>query len=111
MSNNESVHKTQIPHLNDKTKDRKKESNFAVKRVNNDEVNSKRTDAYGTLINHKNKRNVKVTFKDKVEEKQPLIEVIDIESYKKYNFMENISNLSEREAFKKERSCCSCFII
>ena len=111
MSNNESVHKAQIPHLNDKTKDRKKESNFAVKRVNNDEVNSKRTDAYGTLINHKNKRNVKVTFKDRVEEKQPLIEIINIESYKQYNFMENISTLSEREAFHKERTCCSCIII
>ena len=71
-------------------KDRKKESNFAVKRFNNYVYNSKRTDIYGTLINHKNKRNVKVPFKDKVEEKQPLIEVIDIESYKniiygKYN--------------------------
>ena len=80
-------------------------------RVNNDEVNSKRTDAYGTLINHKNKRNVKVTFKDRVEEKQPLIEIINIESYKQYNFMENISTLSEREAFHKERTCCSCIII
>ena len=111
MSNNESVHKTQIPHLNDKTKDRKKESNFAVKRINNDDYNSKRTDAYGTLINHKNKRNVKVTFKDKIEDSGSLTQIINVESFKKYNYMENYSNLSEREAFKKERSCCSCFII
>ena len=111
MSNNESVHKAQIPHLNDKTKDRKKESNFAVKRVNNDEVNSKRTDAYGTLINHKNKRNVKVTFKDKIEDSGSLTQIINVESFKKYNYMENYSNLSEREAFAKERTCCTCYIL
>ena len=50
MSESETIHKKQIPQLNDKSKDRKKESNFAVKRINNDDYNSKRTDAYGTLI-------------------------------------------------------------
>ena len=48
MSESETIHKKQIPQLNDKSKDRKKESNFAVKRINNDDYNSKRTDAYGT---------------------------------------------------------------
>ena len=40
-----------------------------------------------------------------------LTEIINIESYKQYNYMETISKLSEREAFAKERSCCSCFIV
>ena len=34
MSENESVHKRQILYLNDKTKERQKESTFAVKRIN-----------------------------------------------------------------------------
>lgn len=32
MSENDSVHKTQVLFLNDKSKERKKESNFAVKK-------------------------------------------------------------------------------
>lgn len=111
MSESETIHKKQIPQLNDKSKDRKKESNFAVKRINNDDYNSKRTDAYGTLINHKNKRNVKVTFKDKIEDSGSLTQIINVESFKKYNYMENYSNLSEREAFAKERTCCTCNIL
>ena len=88
MSENEPVHKPQVLYLNDKSKDRKKESNFAVKKINNNENISHRADAYGTLINHKNRRYVKVTFRDKVEDNHgDLIETIDIESYKQYNYM------------------------
>lgn len=112
MSENEPVHKPQVLYLNDKSKDRKKESNFAVKKINNNENISHRADAYGTLINHKNRRYVKVTFRDKVDDNHgDLTEIINIESYKQYNYMETISKLSEREAFAKERSCCSCFIV
>ena len=111
MSENESVHKRQILYLNDKSKERQKESTFAVKKINLNENISNRKDAYGTLINHKNRRNVKVTFKDKIEDSGSLTEIINVESYKKYNFMEYFSNLSEREAFAKERTCCSCYII
>ena len=111
MSENESVHKRQILYLNDKTKERQKESTFAVKRINISENISNRKDAYGTLINHKNKRNIKVTFKDKIEDSGSLTQIINVESFKKYNYMENYSNLSEREAFAKERTCCTCFIL
>ena len=111
MSENESVHKKQILYLNDKSKDRQKVSTFAVKRINLSENISNRKDAYGSLINHKNKRNVKVTFKDKIENSGSLTEIINVESFKKYNYMENYSNLSEREVFLKERTVCSCNII
>ena len=94
-----------------KSKERQKVSNFAVKRINLSENISNRKDAYGSLINHKNKRNVKVTFKDKIENSGSLTEIINVESFKKYNYMENYSNLSEREVFLKERTVCSCNII
>ena len=45
MSENESVHKKQILYLNDKSKERQKVSNFAVKRINLSENISNRKDA------------------------------------------------------------------
>ena len=109
MSESETIHKKQIPQLNDKSKDRKKESNFAVKRINNDDYNSKRTDAYGTLINHKNKRNVKITFRDQINENNDLCDIIDVECYKEY--IKVYGKVNRKDTYVREKVECNCSCI
>ena len=66
-----------------------------------------RTDIYGNIINKKNKKKVKVSFVDDVTN-QPLTNVIDIESYKKYNY---IFGIPKEEKLNNITSNCVCCIV
>lgn len=70
---------------------------------------NKRYDRRGIEINPKNKKKIKITFNDDVMVNQPLVDVIPVESYKKYNYV-GIAP-PERAAFEKTTNCCqSCNI-
>jgi len=69
-----------------------------------------RRDVYGNLICKKNRRKVRVTFADEIEEEKPLASVIDIESYKKYNY---IFGMPKEDTINKNITtncqCCNVF--
>ena len=50
-----------------------------------------RFDNFGNIINKKNKKIVHIVFKDQINEKS-IIEEIQIESFKKFNFIERLNN-------------------
>ena len=64
-----------------------------------------RYDREGNEINPKNKKKVKVTFCDNALG-QPLVEEINIESYKEYNVVGFAP--PEKEVYGKTNTCCSC---
>ena len=71
--------------------------------------NNFRTDRNGTTINKTNKKKVKVTFIDEIENK-PLVQIIDIQNLKQINYLIN-EILNEKEVNKKRKvTCCSCLI-
>ena len=77
-----------------KVKKKKKKNNnnlFTNKIVETKVENDKkeRLDFYGNVIEKKNKKKVKVSFIDIVTS-QPLVNVIDIESFKNYNYIEGM---------------------
>ena len=55
---------------------------------NNNSKNKKRVDRYGNIISPKGKQ--KVSFIDKIS-KNKLVDIINIDSYKQYNKMEEVS--------------------
>ena len=59
----------------------------------------------GTLINHKNSKHIKVTFKDQIENNNHFAEVIEIESYKLYNKLHTSSPLNDY--YVRDGNCCS----
>lgn len=67
-----------------------------------------RTDRNGVEINHKNKKNVKVTFIDQIED-VPLIDVVEIENLKQYNV---IYGMREGKEVYVRETCCTnaCYI-
>ena len=91
-------------------KRKKKERNmFTNKIVETKEVQNdkkERIDFYGNVIKKKNKKKVKVSFIDIVTS-QPLVDVINIESFKNYNFIEG---LSREEGTVKKAECVCCLI-
>ena len=71
--------------------------------------NNFRTDRNGTTINKTNKKKVKVTFIDEIENK-PLVQIIDIQNLKQINYLIN-EILNGKEVYKKRKvTCCSCLI-
>ena len=64
-----------------------------------------RTDAFGNVIKRKNKKKIKVSFVDEINKEQPLVNFIDIECYKKFNF---IIGMPKEEHIKKNHSNCQC---
>lgn len=66
-----------------------------------------RYDIYGNIINKKNKKNIKVSFIDNVTH-QPLANIIDIESFRKYNY--NIGIPKEEKINNISANCQCCFI-
>ena len=64
-----------------------------------------RTDAFGNVIKRKNKKKIKVSFVDEINKEQPLVNYIDIESYKKFNV---IIGMPKEEHIKKNHSNCQC---
>lgn len=80
------------------------------RRVNetNETSNKKeRTDIYGNIINKQNKKKVKVSFIDNALNK-PLAEVIEIQSYKNFNYIEGMPK--EREVKKVDTLCVCCSV-
>ena len=75
---------------------------------NENEKVKERTDIYGNIINKKNKRKVKVSFIDKVTE-QPLAKVIEIKSYKNFNYIEGMPK--EEKSGKVKTTCVCCSIL
>ena len=70
-----------------------------------------RKDAFGNEIKKKNKRKIKVSFIDEINKDQPLVTIIDIECFKKYNI---IIGMPKEEHIKKNYvntncQCCDIF--
>ena len=82
---------------------------FTNKIVETKETENKkkeRLDFYGNVIKKKNKKKVKVSFIDNVTS-HPLVEVVNIESFKNYNFIEGLPS----ENCKATNSECVCCLI
>lgn len=77
-----------------------------VKRELNPPENTrpKRKDRYGVTIDKKNKRKVRVTFTDQVDN-EPFEKVILIESFKKYNYL---LGMPKEENVNSNKSTCEC---
>ena len=65
-----------------------------------------RLDFYGNVIKKKNKKKVKVSFIDVVTS-QPLVNIIDIESFKNYNYIEGMPS---EDNVGKGAECVCCLI-
>ena len=72
------------------------------------ETGRERRDYYGTEIKKKNRRKVKISFVDEINEDKPLAEVINIESFKKYNYI--IGMPSEANFNRNLKANCQCCI-
>ena len=71
---------------------------------------SSRRDAQGVEINKRNKKRVRVTFINDINEKIPFVDIINVESYKKYNqdiLLKPYQNVNPTRVTE----CCSCLII
>lgn len=80
-----------------------------TKKEEESQTGRERRDAYGNLINKKNKRKVKVSFIDEIEEEKPFASVTNIESYKKYNYI--LGYPSEQNFNKNVRTNCQCCLV
>ena len=93
----------------EKTKAKKKGSfNENKKEENNVEPKKLRYDNYGNIINKKNKKMVHIVFADQLYEKS-ITEEIQIESFKKHNFIEGLPNedtFNQSNVFNK---CCNIY--
>lgn len=95
-------------------KDKKTKKEFNNIFINDKKVEDEKTprkkeryDIYGNLINKKNKKKIKVSFIDKVTH-QPLCNIIDIESFRNYNYNEGIP---KEEKMKNVSTNCQCCLI
>lgn len=89
-------------------KNKKEQSKFAIKTEEMETVPEKkeRVDIFGNVINKKNKKRVKVSFVDKVTS-QPLVNVIEIENFKKYNYIIGMPN---EKIIDKSANCKCCIM-
>jgi hypothetical protein len=80
-----------------------------IKKEEEIETGRERRDYFGNVIKKKNKKRIKVTFVDKIKENKPLAEIIDIESFKKYNYIFGMP--SEANFNKNIKTNCQCCIV
>ena len=73
-----------------------------------EEEEIKRLDRFGQPITKKNKKNFKICFKDEIDGGQ-LEDIVLIQSIKSFNYVKGMP--SEKEIFKKNKTCCSSCII
>lgn len=96
--------------LVEKEKKSKKDVLFFLRKTEEKEEipqKNERTDIYGNVISKKNKKNVKVSFIDKVTN-QPLANIVEIECFKNYNYVYGIPK--EEKIDKASRcQCCAIF--
>lgn len=79
-------------------------------KTNEDDIKHERKDAYGVPINKKNKKKIRVTFCDNINKnkKKEFAEIIQIASFKKYNYVEGLP----KEEYKiTDKSTCKCCLI
>ena len=93
--------------LKEKTKGRVKKENAFLARPKKI-VKKERFDRYGTVINKKNKKKVKITFVDEIRY-EPLIKVVKIESFKKYNVILGIPKEDKYVGVSKNN--CQCCLL
>ena len=79
---------------------------YTKKEDEENETGRERRDAFGNMINKKNKRKIKVSFADELKEEKPLVSVINIESFKKYNII--LGMPSENTLNKNMSANCQC---
>ena len=68
-----------------------------------------RKDAFGVPINKKNKKKIKVTFRDTVNNpnnEKKLVDVTNIISFKKFNFIEGLPKEEDKIGNKSTCKCC-----
>ena len=97
----------------EKTKSNKKELNFIPKKLEfkiQEPQKKERKDVFGTIINKKNKKNVKVTFNDEIGDNN-LVTEIEIESFKKYNLILGMPKGDYYGGENKKNAECRCCII
>ena len=83
---------------------------YAKKIEEKSNTSRERRDVYGNLICKKNRRKVRVTFVDEIEEEKPLASVIDIESYKKYNYIFGMPKVDTiNKNITTNCQCCNVF--
>ncbi len=95
--------------LTEKNKNRKDLSPIIIKKKEEKEIpqdKKERRDIYGNIICKKNKKKVKVSFVDLVTS-QPLVNITDIESFKKFNC---IYGIPKEEKIDKKSNCQCCLI-
>ena len=95
--------------LIEKGKRSKKDVSIFTKKKDEKEISpekKERTDIYGNVICKKNKKRIKVSFVDKVTS-QPLVNIVEIESFKNYNY---IYGFPKEEKIEKSSNCQCCFI-
>ena len=80
-----------------------------IKKEEEIETGRERRDYYGNEIKKKNKRRIKVSFLDEIQENKPLAEIINIESFKKYNYIFGMP--SEANFNKNIQTNCQCCMV
>jgi hypothetical protein len=110
---NKSPHKGNIsPVLKRRKKNDQIDNNINIKRINvkSNFTKKTRTDYFGNEINHKNKRNVKITFRDEIDENNDLCDIIDVECVKEY--IKVFGKVDRKDTYVREKvGCdCSCFV-
>ena len=87
-------------------------NDFNARRVEQETITGKeRKDAFGNEIKKRNKKKFKVSFIDEIYEDQPLAKIIDIESFKKYNFIVGMPKEEHIEGTHINASNCQCCLI
>ena len=98
--------------LIEKDKKYKKDLNslFLEQKKQNEMANKKkeRMDVYGNVINRRNRRKVRISFIDEINN-VPLANVVDIESYKNYNYMVGIPKEEKVNKISANCLCCSIY--
>ena len=98
--------------LIEKEKKSKKDlSKYTIKKEKEKEIKTspqkkERLDIFGNVISKKNKKNVRVSFIDKVTS-QPLVNIVEIESFKNYNY---IFGMPKEQKIDKSTNCQCCLI-
>ena len=73
------------------------------------ETGRERRDFFGNIIKKKNRKKIKVSFVDEINKNKHLAEIIDIESYKKYNYIFGMP--SEDNYNQNLKTNCQCCIV
>ena len=82
----------------------KKEHNFEV--APKKEEKNERKDVNGTIINHHNRKKVKVTFRDRLNKSIGLCDIIEVESIKAFNYIPSTNGYNDIYQKKQKRCCC-----